>query len=77
MNEELVDNLIPIWTGRELDKHEIIEMVEETEGDNAKGRIFMGANKNTVILVLDFHVNLEHQQIRGSRTSGMLKCNQY
>ena len=30
MNKDLDDNLIPIWTGRELDKLEIIEMPDET-----------------------------------------------
>ena len=28
-NEDLVDNLLPIWTGRELEKKEIIEVLEE------------------------------------------------
>ena len=40
-NKDLVDNLLPIWTGRELDKQEIIEILEESEGDNDKGRIFI------------------------------------
>ena len=44
-NEGLVDNLLPIWTGRELEKYEIIEILEESEGDNKKGRIFMDTNK--------------------------------
>jgi hypothetical protein len=31
-------------------KSEIIEILEESEGDNDKGRIFMAANKKTIIL---------------------------
>ena len=49
-NEGLIDNLLPIWSGRELEKKEIIEILEESEGDNDKGRIFMSANKKTIIL---------------------------
>ena len=55
-NEDLVDNLLPIWTGRELDKQEIIEILEESEGDNDKGRIFMDANKKTIILNTKIHL---------------------
>ena len=60
-------NLLPILTGRELEKNEIIEILEESEGDNEKGRIFMDANKKTIILnttIMDSHVNQEHQGIR-------------
>ena len=48
-NDGLVDNLLPIRTGRKFDKKEIIEILEESEGDNDKGRIFMDANKKTII----------------------------
>jgi hypothetical protein len=34
--EGLIDNLFEIWTGRELEKNEIIEILEESEGDNDK-----------------------------------------
>ena len=54
--EGLRDNLLPIWTGRELEKSEIIEILEESEGDNDKGRIFMAANKKTIILNTRFHL---------------------
>ena len=55
-NEGLVDNLLPIWAGRELEKIEIIKILEESEGDNAKGRIFMDANKKTIILNTKIHL---------------------
>ena len=54
--EGLIDNLLPIWTGRELEKNEIIEILEECEGDNDKGRIFMSANKKTIILNTKIHL---------------------
>ena len=55
-NEGLLDNLLPIWTGRELEKKEIIEILEESEGDNDKGRIFMDANKKTIMLNTKIHL---------------------
>ena len=54
--EGLIDNLLPIWTGRELEKDEVIEILEESEGDNDKGRIFMSANKKTIILNTKIHL---------------------
>ena len=54
--EGLIDNLLPIWTGRELEKNEILEILEESEGDNEKGRIFMDANKKTIILNTKVHL---------------------
>ena len=30
--EGLEDNLLPIWTGRELEKSEIIKILEESDG---------------------------------------------
>ena len=32
-NDSLIDKLLPIWSGRELDKKEILEILEESEGD--------------------------------------------
>ena len=54
-NEDMVDNLLPIWTGREVEKKQIIEILEESEGDNDKGRIFMDANEKTIILNTKIH----------------------
>ena len=54
--EGLIDNLLPIWTGRELEKNEIIEILEEGDGDNDNGRIFMSANKKTIILNTKIHL---------------------
>ena len=54
--EGLIDNLLPISTGRELEKSELIEILEESEGDNDKGRIFMAANKKTIIPNTKIHV---------------------
>ena len=41
----LIDNLLPIWMGREMGESETLEILEECEGENNKGRIFMNANK--------------------------------
>ena len=54
--EGLVDNLLQIWRGRELEKSEIIEILEESEGDNDQGRIFMDTNKKTIILNTKIHL---------------------
>ena len=43
--EGLIDNLLPIWSGRELEKKEIIKILEESECDNDKGRFLFSANK--------------------------------
>jgi hypothetical protein len=52
----LVDNLLPIWVGREMEEKETLEILEECEGDNDKGRIFMDANKRTIILNTKLHL---------------------
>jgi hypothetical protein len=54
--EGLIDILLPIWTGRELEKNEVIEILEEGEGDNDKGKICMSANKKTIILNTKIHL---------------------
>ena len=55
-NDGLIDKLLPIWSGRELDKEEILEILEESEGNNDKGRIFMSANQKTIILNTKIHL---------------------
>ena len=52
----LIDNLLPIWVGREMEEKETLEILEECEGDNDKGRIFMDANKRTIILNTKLHL---------------------
>ena len=52
----LIDNLLPIWVGREMEEKETREILEECEGDNNKGRIFMDANKRTIILNTKLHL---------------------
>lgn len=54
-NNDLVENLLPLWTGHELTEDETVELLEECEGDNFKGRIFMNSNKKTVILNTKVH----------------------
>ena len=46
----LTDNLLPLWTGRELSEIESLELLEEVEGKTDKGKLFNYSNKNTVVL---------------------------
>jgi hypothetical protein len=55
-NKGLIDNLLPIWMGREIEEKETIEILEECEGDKEKGRIFMSAKKRTIILNTKIHL---------------------
>ena len=49
-NRNLTDNLLPLWTGRELTKMETLELLEEVEGKTDKGKLFKLSNKNTLVL---------------------------
>ena len=49
-NNDLIDNLLQIWTLREVTQEETIELLEESKGDNDKGRIFYYGNKRQMIL---------------------------
>ena len=50
MNSGLTQNLLPLWTGKELTKTETIELLEEVEGKTDKAKLFDYSNKNTVVL---------------------------
>ena len=49
-NRKLTDNLLPLWTGRELTKMETLELLEEVEGKTDKGNSSNSSNKNTLVL---------------------------
>ena len=49
-NKNLTDNLLPLWTGKELTNLETLELLEEVEGKTEKGKLFRLSNKNTVVL---------------------------
>ena len=49
-NSDLTKNLLPLWTGRELTRTETLELLQEVEGKNDKGRIFKYSNKNSLLL---------------------------
>ena len=49
-NKNLTNNLLPLWTGKELTDSETIELLEEVEGKTDKGKLFKLSNKNTVVL---------------------------
>ena len=46
-NNDLVENLLPLWTGHKLTENETVELLEEW--------IFMNSNKKTVILNTKVH----------------------
>ena len=46
-NKNLTDNLLPLWTGRELTKMETLELLEEVEGKTDKGKLFKYSKKTT------------------------------
>ena len=49
-NKNLTNNLLSLWTGKELTKMETLELLEEVEGRTEKGKLFKLSNKNTVVL---------------------------
>ena len=49
-NRNLTDNLLPLWTGKELTQMETLELLEEVEGKTDKGKLFKLSNKNTLVL---------------------------
>ena len=55
MNSGLTQNLLPLWTGRELTETETLELLEERKTDKAK--LFDYSNKNTVVLKVSVNNN--------------------
>ena len=49
-NTDLVENMLPFWTGNEITRDETIEILQEHEGNEGKGRIFMDVNKKSIII---------------------------
>ena len=62
-NKELVKNLLPLWTERELSATETLELIEEIEGHTDKGKLFIKSNKNTVVVTTQLHLNMRFQII--------------
>ena len=57
MNSGLTQNLLPLWTGRELTETETLELLEEVEGKTDKAKLFDYSNKNTVVLKISVNIN--------------------
>ena len=57
-NKELVKNLLPLWTERELSATETLELIEEVEGHTDKGKLFIKSNKNTIVVKTQLHLNM-------------------
>ena len=49
-NVDLVENMLPFWTENEITREETIEILQEYEGNEGKGRILMDVNKRSIII---------------------------
>ena len=49
-NKDMVENMLPFWTGNEITREETIEILQEYEGNEGKGRILMDVNKRSMII---------------------------
>ena len=49
-NKDLVENMLPFWTENEITQEETIEILQEYEGNEGKGRILMDVNKRSIII---------------------------
>ena len=56
-NKDLVKNLLPLWTERELTTKETLELLEEVEGRTDKGKLFLASNKTTIVIKTQLHTN--------------------
>ena len=72
-NNDLIKNIIPLWTGREISTSDTVELLEEYEGNNGKGKIFMDVNKKSVIT--NTKINLSFSFPSKPGTSGQIRLN--
>ena len=49
-NEDLVDNMLPFWMENEITREDTLEILQEHEGNEGKGRIMMDVNKKSIII---------------------------
>ena len=49
-NTDLVENMLTFWTGHGITREETLEILQEHEGNEGKGRIFMDMNKKSIII---------------------------
>ena len=49
-NKDLVEIMLPFWTENEITREDTIEILQEYEGNEGKGRIFMDVSKNFIII---------------------------
>ena len=48
--KDLIYNLIPLWSGREIYEQELPEILQDTLGNTTLGKIFMNSNKQHFVL---------------------------
>ncbi len=49
-NVDLVENMLPFWTENEITREDTIEILQEHEGNEGRGRIMMDVNKRSIII---------------------------
>ena len=42
--------MLPFWTGNEITREETLEILQEHEGNEGQGQIFMDINKSSIII---------------------------
>ena len=72
-NNDLIENMIPLWTGREISPSDIVELLEEYEGNDGKGKILMDVNKKSIIT--NTKINLSYSFPSKPGTSGQIRLN--
>ena len=45
-----MENMLPFWTENEITREDTIEILQEYEGNEGKGRILMDVNKRSIII---------------------------
>jgi hypothetical protein len=58
-NKDLLYNLIPLWTGKEIYMSELPEALIDREGEDFRGKFFLGANRKLHILESKVHKSFD------------------
>ena len=70
-NEDLVENMLPFWMENEITREDTIEILQEYEGNEGKGRIMMDVNKRSIIV--NTKLNLGYNFPSDSGRSGEMR----
>ena len=72
-NNNLIENMIPLWTGREISPSDTVDLLGEYEGNDGKGKILMDVNKKSIII--NTKINLSYSFPSKPGTSGLIRLN--